>query len=100
MGYLQIEQASSVLGLLGRRPARLQHLLHDVEPHPRLRLVLDDREVVEHVEVAQVRSVAVTVLVHEPLVAGRVGVSRADVLGLQVFQLTVDVVAVTHFAGV
>ena len=36
-------------------------------------------------------------LVHSPVILGRVGVTGADVLGLQVLQLAVDVVALSHF---
>ena len=39
---------------------------------------------------------AVPVLVDGPVVLGGVGVPRADVLGLQVLQLAVDVVTLPH----
>ena len=35
-------------------------------------------------------------LVHGPVILGRVGVTGADVLGLQVLQLAVDVVTLPH----
>ena len=39
-------------------------------------------------------------LVDGPVVLGRVGVPRADVLGLQVLQLAVDVVPLSHLLAV
>ena len=42
---------------------------------------------------------AVPVLVDGPVVLGGVGVPRADVLGLQVLQLAVDVVTLAHLQG-
>lgn len=87
-----------ILRLLGRRSARLQHLLHEIEPHSRLRLVLGDREEVQQVIVAHIRAARVPMLIHEPLELGRVRVPRADVLRLQMLQLTVDVVALAHFS--
>lgn len=77
-------RGSGLIGLIGGRPAGLQHLLHQVEADARLALVLGDSEVVEQVEVAHVGAVRVAVLVHQPLPLGGVGVPRADVLGLQV----------------
>jgi len=86
----------SFVRLVSRRTAWLQHLLHEVEAHAGLALVLGDGEVVEQVEVAHVGAVGVPVLVHQPLPLGGVRVARPDVLGLQVLQLAVDVVAVRH----
>lgn len=86
----------SVVGFVRRRAAGLQHLLHQVESNPSLALVLGDGEVVEEVEMTHVGAVRVSVLVHQPFPLGGVGVTGADVLGLQMFQLTVDVVAVGH----
>lgn len=80
----QEDEGSRLIGLVGGRPAGLQHLLHQVEADARLALVLGDGEVVEQVEVAHVGAVRVAVLVHQPLPLGGVGVPRADVLGLQV----------------
>lgn len=98
-GRAQEDGGSGLVGLVGGRPAGLQHLLHQVEADARLALVLGDGEVVEEVEVAHVGAVRVAVLVHQPLPLGGVGVPRADVLGLQVLQLTVDGVAVRHGAA-
>lgn len=95
----QEDGGSGLVGLVGGRPAGLQHLLHQVEADTRFALVLGDGEVVEQVEVAHVGAVRVAVLVHQPLPLGGVGVPRADVLGLQVFQLAVDGVAVRHGAA-
>lgn len=86
----------SIIGLVSGRPTGLQHLLHQVEAHAGLALVLGDGEVVEQVKVAHVGAVGVPVLVHQPFPFSGVSVARADVLGLQVLQLTVDVVAVSH----
>lgn len=91
--------ASVLLGLVRRRPAGLQHLLHQVEAHARLTLVLGDGEVVEEVKVTHVGAVRVPVLVDEPFPLGGVGVARADVLGLQVLQLAMDGVPVRHLAA-
>lgn len=88
-----------LVGLVGGRPAGLQHLLHEVEADARFALVLGDGEVVEQVEVAHVGAVRVPVLVHQPLPLGGVGVARPDVLGLQVLQLAVDGVTVRHGGG-
>lgn len=88
-----------LVGLVGGRPAGLQHLLHEVEADARLALILGDGEVVEQVEVAHVGAVRVAVLVHQPLPLGGVGVARPDVLGLEVLQLAVDGVAVRHGAA-
>lgn len=85
------------LWLFGRRPRRLQHLLHDVEPDASLRLVLGNRVVAEDVVMAQVAGQRVAVLVGQPLVFGGVRMTGADVLGLQMLQLAVNVVAVAHF---
>lgn len=75
---------------------RLQHLLHQVEADARFALVLCHSEVVEQVKMSHVGAVRVPVLVDEPFPLAGVSVSRADVLGLQMFQLTVDVVSVRH----
>lgn len=75
---------------------RLQHLLHQVEANARFALVLGNREVVEQVEVPHVGAVRVTVLVDQPFPLAGVGMSCTDVLGLKMFQLTVDVVPVGH----
>lgn len=88
-----------LVGLVGGRPAGLQHLLHEVEADARLALILGDGKVVEQVEVAHVRAVRVAVLVHQPLPLGGVGVARPDVLGLEMLQLAVDGVAVRHGAA-
>lgn len=98
--YFQVKslfiQTHLILGLLRRRSARLQHLLHDVEPDAGLGLVLRHGKVAQHVVVAEVRRLRIPVLVREPLELGRVGVPRADVLTLQMLELAVDVVAVAH----
>lgn len=45
---------------------------------------------------SHVGAVRVSVLVDQPLPLAGVGVSCADVFGLEMFQLTVDVVSVRH----
>lgn len=45
---------------------------------------------------SHVGAVRVSVLVHQPFPLAGVGVPRADVLGLEMLQLTVDVVSVRH----
>lgn len=75
---------------------RLEHLLHQVEANPRLGLVLSDGEVVEQIKMSHVGAVRVPVLVYEPFPLTRVCVSCANVFGLEVLQLTVDVVSVRH----
>lgn len=90
---------SVLLRLVGWWSARLQHFLHQVEADSRFALILRNGKVVQKVEVAHVGAVGVAVLVHQPFPLGGVGVTRADVLGLQVLQLTVDGVAVRHLAA-
>lgn len=85
-----------VIGFVRGWSARLQHLLHQVEAHARLALVLGHGEVIKQVEMSHVGAVRVPVLVHKPLPLAGVRVPRADVLGLQMLQLTVDVVPVRH----
>lgn len=86
-----------VLGFVGRRSARLQHLLHEIEAHTSLGLVFRHGKVAEQVRVAQVTGAAVAVLVHQPLVLGDLRVARAYVLELQMLQLVVNIVpSVAH----
>jgi len=72
----------SFVRLVGRRAARLQHVLHEVEADARLGLVLAERQEVKQVGVAEVAGVGVAVLVCQPLVFAGVRVARADVLTL------------------
>lgn len=74
----------------------LQHLLHQVEADARFALVLGHGEIVEQVKMSHVRAVRVPVLVDQPFPLAGVGVPRADVLGLKMLQLAVDVVSVRH----
>lgn len=85
-----------IVRFVRRRSTWLKHLLHQVEPDTRFALVLGDREVVEQVKMSHVRAVRVSVLVDQPLPFAGVSVSSADVLGLKMLQLTVDVVSVRH----
>lgn len=85
-----------IIGFVRRWSARLQHLFHQVEANARFTLVLSHSKVVEQVKMSHVGAVRVPVLVHQPFPLAGVGVSRADVLGLQMLQLTVDVVSVRH----
>ena len=73
---------SIVFGLLGRRSTRLQHLLHEVEPDASLAFVFGDGKIVEEIVMTHVGCTAVSVLIHEPLVPGSVGMACPDVLGL------------------
>lgn len=91
--------ASVLLRLVRRRPAGLQHFLHQVETHARFALILSNGEVVEEVEVTHVGAVGIPMLVHKPFPLGGVGVARADVLGLQMLELAVDGVPVRHLAA-
>lgn len=91
--------ARSNLGIIRfvrRGSTWLQHLLHQVEADARFALVLGHSEVVEQVKMSHVRAVRVPVLVDQPFPLAGVGVSRADVLGLKMLQLAVDVVPVRH----
>lgn len=45
---------------------------------------------------SHVGAVRVSVLVHQPFPLAGVSVARSDVLGLEMLQLTVDVVSVSH----
>ena len=78
------------------RTARLDHLLEIVELEARLGLVLRNGQEVEQVRVADERDIRVTMLVGQPLPFRGVRVASADVLGLQMLQLRVDVVPVAH----
>ena len=85
-----------IIGFVCRRSTWLKHLLHQVEADARFALVLSHGEVVEQVKMSHVGAVRVSVLVHQPFPLAGVGVSRADVLRLEMLQLTVDVVSVRH----
>lgn len=85
-----------IIGFVRRRSARLQHLLHQVEADARFALILGHSEVVEQVKMSHVGAVGVPVLVDQPFPLAGVSMSRTDVLGLQMLQLTVDVVSVRH----
>lgn len=85
-----------IIGFVCRWSARLQHLLHQVEADARFALVLSHSEVVEQVKMSHVGAVGVPVLVDQPFPLAGVSVPRANVLGLQMLQLTVDVVSVRH----
>lgn len=74
----------------------MEHLLHQVEADSGFALVLSYGEVVEQVKVSHVGAVGVSVLVDQPFPLAGVSVSCADVLGLKMLQLTVDVVSVRH----
>lgn len=74
----------------------MEHLLHQVEADTGFALVLSDGEVVEQVKMSHVGAVRVSVLVHQPFPLAGVGVPCADVLGLKMLQLAVDVVSVRH----
>lgn len=74
----------------------MEHLLHQVEADSGFALVLSHGEVVEQVEMSHVGAVRVSVLVDQPFPLAGVGVSSADVLGLEMLQLTVDVVSIRH----
>lgn len=77
----------------------MKHLLHQVEADTRFALVLGYREVVEQVKVSHVGAVRVSVLVDQPFPFARVSVPRADVFGLKMLQLTVDIVSICHSCG-
>lgn len=74
----------------------MKHLLHDVELDSSSGFVLSDTKVIQQVMVTQIRGIRVSMLVGQPLPLVCVCMARADILGLQMFKLTVDVVAVTH----
>lgn len=93
---LKVPSDLGIIGFVRRWSARLQHLLHQVEADARFALILGYSEVVEQVKMSHVGAVRVPVLVHQPFPLAGVSVSRADVLGLQMLQLTVDVVSVRH----
>lgn len=74
----------------------LKHLLHQIETDTRFALVLGHGEVVEQVKMSHVRAVRVSVLVDQPFPFAGISVSCADVLGLKMLKLTVDVISVRH----
>jgi len=71
------------LGFLWWRTARAEHLLGQIESNASFTFVLGDGEVVEHIKMTQIRRVSVSVLVGHPLPLGGIGVSRPDVLRLE-----------------
>jgi len=71
------------LGFLRRRTTRTEHLLGQIEANSGFALVLGNREVVQHIKVAQVRGVGVPMLIGDPLPLSGIGVPRADVFGLK-----------------
>lgn len=82
--------------LLRRRSTRLQHFFHQIEFDPRLGLIFGNGKQVEHVEMRLIGSKTVPVLIDKPFIFACVGMSRSNVFGLEMFQLTVDVVAFCH----
>ena len=55
---------------------------------------------IQHVKVTKIRGKGVPVLVGQPFPFGGVCVSCANVLGLEMLKLAVDVVSVTHGLGI
>lgn len=85
-----------IIGFVCWRSTWLKHLLHQVEADTCFALILSDGIVVEQVKMSHVGAVGVPVLIDQPFPFAGVGVSCADVLGLKMLQLTVDVVSVRH----
>lgn len=54
---------------------RLQQLFHQIELNTSLGLVLNDREITQHIIVSNVAGQGVTMLICEPLILGGVGMS-------------------------
>eukprot|EP00035_Acanthoeca_spectabilis_P021490 m.438531 g.438531 ORF g.438531 m.438531 type:complete len:151 (-) comp18253_c0_seq1:36-488(-) len=77
--------------------ARLNCFLKEVEPNTLFGFVLDQCNVVQEIWVPNVRRRGITMLVYQPLELCCIRVPGANVLGLQVLELAVDVVSrVTH----
>lgn len=78
------------------RPTRLQHLLHNVETNSSSRFILCNCQVIKHVKVAKVWGKRVSVLISQPFPFSGVCMPCANVFGLKMLQLTVNIVPVTH----
>ena len=93
---LNLELKSLVLWAFGWRPAWLQHLLHNIEADTGARFIFHNSQMIKHVKMSQVRGKCVSVLVGQPLPLCSVCMTRANVLGLEMLQLAVNIIAVTH----
>lgn len=85
-----------IIGLICWWSTWLKHLLHKVEADTCFALVLSHSKVVEQVKMPHVGAVRVAVLIDQPFPFAGVGVSCANILGLKMLKLTVDVVTVGH----
>ena len=85
-----------ILWSFWRGSTRLQHPLHKIKPDSSFTFVFCDGKEVEHICVAHIGGIAVSMLVRQPLPFVRIGVSSSNVFRLQMFQLTVNVVSVAH----
>ncbi len=97
MNNIESSMSLVFLLLLCRRSTRLNHFLKQVELDSGFAFVFGQGKIVQQVEMATVGRVRVAMLIGHPLKLGGVGMARADVLGLQVLELTVDVVSFPHF---
>eukprot|EP00694_Reclinomonas_americana_P007928 EC799479.1.p1 GENE.EC799479.1~~EC799479.1.p1 ORF type:complete len:113 (-),score=29.17 EC799479.1:13-309(-) len=71
--------------------ARLQHFLQEENPLPCHRLILRHGHVRQQRVVTNVTRIRVAVLIDGPLVLGEISVTAANILGLQVLDLRVNV---------
>jgi len=74
----------------------LHHSFQQIESDTRFRLVLRDRDGVDHVEVTYVRRVGVTMYVRDPLPFNGVCVSGAGVFLLKMIHLGLNIVTFSH----
>lgn len=85
-----------IFGSFGRRTTWLYHFFHQIETDTSLRFIFHQWEIVEHIKMAKVGSIAVPVLISQPFPFICIRMSSSDVLRLQMFQLAVNVVSITH----
>ena len=75
---------------------RLQHFLHEIETHSCFGFIFHQGKIVQHVGMAHVWCITVSVLVCEPFPLICIGMACSYIFRLEMFQLTVNVVAVPH----
>lgn len=82
ISHVDSEESSpnSVLLFLGRFSTWIDHLLQEIEPHPRSAYVLYDGKVAEHVMMADVRGNRIAMLVYQPLVSCSICMSSSNIL--------------------
>ena len=86
----------SVFSLLWGSATGLQHFLHKIESNTSFGLVFSNRNVVEEIEMTDVWCISIALLIWKPFISRRISVPGSDVFRLQVLQLRVNIVSITH----